>query len=217
MNNLVIIGAGGFGREVFNLAVHCNEVNNNLKIKGFIDDNIAALDNFKGYPPILSSIKGYKIEKDDVFVCAIGNIQLKKDLCLHIIELGGTFISLIHPSSRINQNANIGNGVLVFMNTNISNDCFIDDYVTIQGYVGLGHDTMIGKWSHINTYSFTGGGVRIGEEVLLNTRSTILPNVKICSKTIVGACSLVVRNIKEPITVFDLYSNMIILINRIMQ
>jgi sugar O-acyltransferase (sialic acid O-acetyltransferase NeuD family) len=204
MKNLVIIGAGGYGREVLNLAIHCNEINNNLNIKGFIDDNISALDNFQGYPPILSSIKDYKIENDDVFVCGIGNIQLKKELCSHILQLGGNFITLIHPSSRINQNSKIGNGVLVFMNSNISNDCIIDDFVTIQGYVGLGHDTIIGKWSHINTYTFTGGAVIIGDEVLLNTRSTILPKVKICSNAVVGACSLVVSNIKEPITVFGI-------------
>jgi sugar O-acyltransferase (sialic acid O-acetyltransferase NeuD family) len=202
MKNLVIIGAGGYGREVFNLAIHCNESTHHLNIKGFIDDNISALNNFQGYPPVLSSIKDYKIEKDDVFVCAIGNIQLKKELCSHILDFGGNFISLIHPSTRINQNTKIGNGVLVFMNSNISNDCFIDDFVTIQGFVGLGHDTTIGKWSHINSYTFTGGGVIIGDEVLLNTRSTILPKVKICSNAVVGACSLVVRSIKEPITVF---------------
>jgi len=202
MKNLVIIGAGGYGREVLNLVIHCNESTKQFSIKGFIDDNITALDNFQGYPPILSTIKNYKIEKDDVFVCAIGNIQLKKELCSHILQLGGNFITLIHPSTRINQNAKIGNGVLVFMNSNISNDCIIDDFVTIQGFVGLGHDTIIGKWSHINTFTFTGGGVIIGDEVLLNTRSTILPKVKICSNAVVGACSLVVRNIKEPITVF---------------
>ena len=202
MKNLVIIGAGGYGREVLNLVIHCNESTKQLSIKGFIDDNISALDNFQGYPPILSSIKNYKIEKDDVFVCAIGNIQLKKELCSHILQLGGNFITLIHPSTRINQNTKIGNGVLVFMNSNISNDCIIDDFVTIQGFVGLGHDTIIGKWSHINTFTFTGGGVIIGDEVLLNTRSTILPKVKICSNAVVGACSLVVRSIKEPITVF---------------
>jgi len=202
MKNLVIIGAGGYGREVLNLVIHCNESTKQFSIKGFIDDNITALDNFQGYPPILSTIKNYKIEKDDVFVCAIGNIQLKKELCSHILQLGGNFITLIHPSTRINQNTKIGNGVLVFMNSNISNDCIIDDFVTIQGFVGLGHDTIIGKWSHINTFTFTGGGVIIGDEVLLNTRSTILPKVKICSNAVVGACSLVVRNIKEPITVF---------------
>jgi sugar O-acyltransferase (sialic acid O-acetyltransferase NeuD family) len=202
MKNLVIIGAGGFGREVYNLAVHCNELTKDYYIKGFIDDNMSALDNFSGYPPVVSSIKDYKIEKDDVFVCAIGNIQLKKELCSHILQNGGNFITLIHPSTKINQNAKIGYGVLVFMNSNISNDCVIDDFVTIQGYVGLGHDTIIGKWSHINTYTFTGGGVTIGDEVLLNTRSTILPKVKICSNAVVGACSLVVRSIKEPITVF---------------
>jgi sugar O-acyltransferase (sialic acid O-acetyltransferase NeuD family) len=204
MKNLIIIGAGGLGREVYNLAIHCNEVNKTFNIKGFIDDNLNALKNFTGYPPILSNVIEYVIEKDDLFVFAIGSVDIKKNICAVILEKGGIFINLIHPTSRINQNAKIGNGVLIFMNSNISNDCIISDFVTIQGYVGLGHDTVIGKWSHISTFTFTGGEVVIGEQVLLNTRSTILPKIKICDKAIVGACSLVVRNIKEPHTFFGI-------------
>jgi sugar O-acyltransferase (sialic acid O-acetyltransferase NeuD family) len=204
MKNLIIIGAGGFGREVYNLAIHCNDVNPNFYIKGFLDDNVHALNEFEGYPPIISNVKDYVIENDDVFVCAIGNVELKKRLCTYILEKDGVFVTLIHPSSRVNLNAKIGIGVLIFMNSNINNDCVIDDFVTIQGYVGLGHDTIVKKWTHINTFTFTGGGVVVGEEVLLNTRSTILPKVKICDKAIVGACSLVIRNIKEPTTFFGI-------------
>jgi sugar O-acyltransferase (sialic acid O-acetyltransferase NeuD family) len=202
MKNLLIVGAGGFGREVYNLAIHCKEHGSNFNIKGFLDDNDKALDGFKGYPKILSNLKDYLIEKDDVFVCAIGTIDIKKSACNLILNKGGEFINLIHPTSFINQNVKIGIGVIVFMNSNISNDCIIQDFVTIQGFVGLGHDTQIGKWCHINTYSFTGGGVNIGDEVLVNTRSTILPKVKVFSGATIGACSLVIRNVKENTTVF---------------
>jgi sugar O-acyltransferase (sialic acid O-acetyltransferase NeuD family) len=200
MKNLIIIGAGGFGREVYNLALHCKE--NNFKIKGFLDDNLNALDGFTGYPRILSTIESYKIDNNDVFVCAISNISVKKIVCNLILNKGGKFINLLHPSSLINLNVKIGIGVILFMNSNISNDCIIEDFVTIQGYVGLGHDTKIGKWSHLNTYTFTGGGVIIFDEVLIHTRSTILPKVKIFSNATVGACSMVIKNVKQNTTVF---------------
>ena len=41
MNEIVIVGAGAFGREVVWLIERINKVNNQWKIKGFIDDNIA--------------------------------------------------------------------------------------------------------------------------------------------------------------------------------
>ena len=80
MKNLIIIGAGGFGRSVYNLAIQCDGYGKDYKIKGFIDDNIHALDNYKGYPPIIGSDKDYQILEDDVFVNSIGNIKTKKKL-----------------------------------------------------------------------------------------------------------------------------------------
>lgn len=204
MKKLLILGAGGFGREVYNLALHCKTQSNQFIIKGFLDDDNEALDGFIGYPKVISNINDYVVEKDDVFVCAIGRIDIKKEVCNIIINKGGEFINLIHPTTFINQNVKLGRGILLFMYANISNDCIINDFVTIQGFVGLGHDTEIGEWSHINTYSFTGGGVKIGKEVIVHTRATILPRVKISSNSTIGACSLVIKNVKENTSVFGI-------------
>lgn len=202
MKNLVIIGAGAYGREVYSLAIQCEGFNKNFVIKGFINDDFHALDNFEGYPFIISDIQNYTIDKDDVFACAIGSVESKKIICNLILSKGGEFINLIHPSVLINQNSKIGKGVIIFLNTNISNDCIIGDFVTIQGYVGLGHDTKIGGWSHVNAFTFTGGFVNIGTEVTINTRATILPGIKVNNNAVVGACSLVIKNVKENTTVF---------------
>jgi hypothetical protein len=152
MKNLIIIGARGYGREVHDLAKDCSGYNTAYTIKGFLDDKSDALDGFDNYPEIISSVEAYEIQENDVFVCALGSVQWKKYYIELILSKGGKFINLVHPTSFINTNAVIGNGVIIFMYSNISNDCVIEDFVTIQGFVGLGHDTKIGKWSHLNTY-----------------------------------------------------------------
>ena len=202
MKNLIIIGARGFGREVYDLATQCSGFNIEYVIKGFLDDKADALDGFENYPAILSSVEDYKIEEDDVFVCALGTVKWKKYYAELIMAKGGSFINLIHPSTKLNTNAVVGTGLLVFMYANISNDCIIEDFVTIQGYVGLGHDTKIRKWVHVSSYSFTGGFVVLEEESTLNTRATVLPHVIVRKGATVGAASLVIRNVKENTTVF---------------
>lgn len=202
MKNLIIIGARGFGREVYDLAKHCSGYNTEYIIKGFLDDKTDALADFKNYPGIISSVEQYEIQENDVFVCALGSIKWKKHYVEMVQAKGGQFINLIHPTTNLNTNVVIGQGVIMFMNSNVSNDIFIEDFVTIQGYVGLGHDTKIGKWSHLNTYSFTGGFVILEEEVTLNTRATVLPHVIVRKGATVGASSLVIKNVKEGITVF---------------
>ncbi|PKB17879.1 acetyltransferase [Flavobacterium sp. 5] len=204
MKNLIIIGARGFGREVYDLAKQCSGYNTEYIIKGFLDDKSDALDGFENYPEIISSVEEYKIEENDVFVCALGSIKWKIYYTELILSNGAKFMNLIHPSTILNTNAVVGVGLIVFMNSNISNDCIIGDFVTIQGYVGLGHDTRIDKWSHLSAYSFTGGFVVLEEKVLLNTRATILPHVTVRKGATVGASSLVIKNVKEGTTVFGI-------------
>ena len=50
MKNLIIIGARGFGREVYNLYLDCRRNDPELVCKGFLDDKADALDGYEGYP-----------------------------------------------------------------------------------------------------------------------------------------------------------------------
>ena len=204
MKNLIIIGARGFGREVYDLATQCLGYNKDFVIKGYLDDKTDALQGFEGYPKIINAVETYEIQENDIFICALGNIAFKKKYVEIILNKGGQFTNLIHPTTQINTNAKLGIGLIIFMYSNISNDCVIDDFVTIQGFVGLGHDTKIGKWSHINAYSFTGGFVILENEVCINTRATILPHVRVCQGATVGAASLVIKKVKENTTVFGI-------------
>lgn len=202
MKNLIIIGARGYGREVCGLAKQCSGYNSEYTIKGFLDDKSDALEGFENYPSIISSVENYEIEENDVFICALGSVQWKKHYVEIILSKGGKFINLIHPSVIFTSNVKLGTGIIIFMYSNISNDCVLDDFVTIQGFVAIGHDSKIGKWSHINAFSFTGGYVVLEEEVCLNTRATVLPNLIVRKKATVGSCSLVVKNVKEDTVVF---------------
>jgi sugar O-acyltransferase (sialic acid O-acetyltransferase NeuD family) len=204
MKNLIIIGARGYGREVYNLAIKCEGYNKEYIIKGYLDDKSDALVGFENYPEIISTVENYEIQEDDVFTCALGSVKWKKYYVDLIMSKGGLFINLIHPTSIFNSNVKVGNGLIVFMYSNISNDCIIEDFVTIQGFVGIGHDSRIGKWSHINAYSFMGGYAILEEEVCLNTRATVLPSIIVHKGAIVGAASLVIRNVKANTTVFGI-------------
>lgn len=44
MRNLIIIGAGGMGRTIYDMALENNGYLKDFQIKGFIDDDIHQLD-----------------------------------------------------------------------------------------------------------------------------------------------------------------------------
>ena len=59
MKNLVIIGARGWGREVYDIAMACISSGANFSVKGFLDDKTDALKGYLNYPPILDSVEAY--------------------------------------------------------------------------------------------------------------------------------------------------------------
>ncbi len=202
MKNLIIIGSGGMGREVFDLATKCTGFKSEFVIKGFLDDNVNALNSFNGYPPVIGKILDYKIDVNDIFICSVGNVQSKKKYIRSIMEKGGEFISLIHPSASISKNVEIGVGCVILQNATIGSDAKIGDHVLIQISTVIGHDARIGDYSRIDCFAVCVGGVIIEDLVTIHTSAIINHNVKVRKKSTVGAGSFVLRNVKESTTVY---------------
>ncbi len=205
MKNLIIVGAGGMGREVFHLAADCEGYGVKYKIKGFLDDNLHALDGFEyGYPPIIDTIDDYQIQKDDVFACSIGDVHTKVRIVKHIESNGGEFMSLIHPKVDICKTALLGNGILVFHDVHIGSEAVIGNHVMLQSYASVGHDAVIGDYTRIDPKASIIGGVRVGCRVTLHTMSVLNHKVIVGDDAVVGALSFVIRKVKPGITVFGI-------------
>ena len=98
MKNLIIIGAGGCGREVLQWAKDINEKEKRWNIKGFIDDDINALDGKICSVEVLSEIDGYEISAEDEFVCCIGNSAVREKIVEKMKADGARFTSIVHPT-----------------------------------------------------------------------------------------------------------------------
>lgn len=201
MKNLLIIGARGFGREVYNLYLACKEAGADINCNGFLDDKESALDGYNNYPPILSSVEDYQICEDDVFICALGDVHYKQKYVEIIKSKGGHFISLIHPSVSIGTNTSIGEGCIVRYHSSISCDITIGDFVTIMGFCIIGHDAEIGNYSHLGAHCFMGGFSRLEDSVVMHPGSRLLPHKTVKRNAIIGAGSVVLTNVKEATTV----------------
>lgn len=197
MKDLIIIGARGYGRLVYNIALDCIQHGSDIRIKGFLDDNSSALDGFDGYPKILSSVEQYELQKNDVFICALGESQFKKQYAEIIINKGGSFISLVSPKAYVQTNVKIGVGCIIGNMATVACDTTIGDFVTVLGYADIGHDVKIGAWSHIGAYSFLGGFVSVGESVMLQTAAKIIPHKKVEDNAYVGVGSVVMKSVKK--------------------
>lgn len=200
MKNLIIIGAGGMGRTIYSNALESVGYGEKFVVKGFIDDNLQALDGFPNYPPVINTIRDYQPQADDVFVSSIGGAA-RRPCMEEIIRRGGEFMELIHRTARIYTNAKLGKGNFIGAYTVIGNDAEIGDYNMIQSYTVIGHDARIGNWNRIDTHVTCVGGIVIEDEVNIHTSAVISHKVRVESGAHVGALSFVIKKVKAGTTV----------------
>ncbi len=202
MKNLLIIGARGFGREVFDMVKDCRGYGTDFAVKGFLDDKKDALDGFSGYPSIVSSPEDYEFTDDDVFFVAMGDPKWRRHYAELALSKGGSPLSLIHNTAHIGQNTVIGRGCLVGVGVRITVDCTVGDFVTLFYSSDIGHDVHIGDYSHVGAFGFMGGGSSLGSGVTLHPRASLLPHKKVGDNATVGAGSVCIRNVKSGDVVF---------------
>lgn len=200
--NVIIIGAGQSGREIFTWAAQAISAGSHLRIKGFLDDKSDALRGYDYEPGILGDVASYEIQEKDVFVCAIGNPITKAKCCNLIEERGGRFINIIHPLANIGFNVDLGVGVILGPFTSVTSDIKIGSHVSIGALSNVGHDTVVGDWSQISSHCGLNGCATLGEGVFLGSHACILPRVKIGDWAFVGAGSIVVRDVDARVKVF---------------
>ena len=208
-NKLVIMGAGGFGREVYAWlmdVIKCG-VNHALsdmtwEIAGFIDDTSCALDAFPGLPPILSNIEDYEPQSNTYVVCAIANPLVKKRLTERLLTKGVDFFTLIHPTAVIGSRVVIGKGTVICPFTVLSTDLEVGDFVTINSGCTIGHDTLIESFCTLSGHCDVTGDVKLREGVFLGSHAVILPKVIIGQYAVVGAGSVAIRKVAPGVTVF---------------
>ena len=202
MKHLIIIGAGGMGRCLYFLAIQSIGYQKEYDVKGFIDDNLSALEGFENYPPVLGTIEGYTIASGDVFACSIGDVATKVKVCENLKSRGAVFQTLIHKNVSIGMNSQIGEGTVIDEGVHLDPDVKIGANCLIQTYAIIGHDSVIGEYTRIDSQCSLVGGTIVGNRACIYTHAMINHRVKISDDATVGACSFVIKSVKPGATVF---------------
>ena len=201
MKHLVIIGAGGMGRDIYWSTIGCKGYGEKFDIKGFIDDDLTSQDGYNDYPPLLGTIDGYQIEKDDVFTCSIGDVKTKGAICEKLKAKGAKFLTLIHKTANVHGHASLGEGCYVGEYALIGTEATIGENCLIQAYSVIGHDCKIGDFVRIDTHSVIIGGVVINHRATIHTAAVVSHKVVIGEDAVVAACSFVIKKVKPGTTV----------------
>lgn len=197
MKNLIIIAAGGCGREVLQWAKDINKFEKRWNILGFLDDNPNALDNKKCSVPILSSVDEYSIGEDDEFVCCIGNSEIRKRVIEKMKAKGAHFTTIIHPNAVIADSCTIGEAVIIYPYALISDNAVIGDGCIINMHSSVAHDSTLGEYCTISAHCDVTGMCQLGDRVFMGSTSQIVPGTKVGEDAYICAGSTVMTRVRK--------------------
>ncbi|SDC04177.1 sugar O-acyltransferase, sialic acid O-acetyltransferase NeuD family [Paenibacillus sp. UNCCL117] len=189
---LLIIGAGGHGRVIADIALKMNtwktiafldndkliQSSMGLEVVGKSDDMLAFIDDW------------------DIFV-GIGNNALRERIQSKLEVAGAHITTLIHPRAVIGEQVELGVGTAVMAGvvinccTKVGKGCIINTGATID------HDSLIENYVHVSPGVHMAGTVNIGAGAWLGIGSIVSNNVNITSNCIIGAGAVVVRDIVD--------------------
>ena len=202
-NKLVIIGAGGFGREASLLVEEINEqgLAEKLNLAGFIDEeNDLAGQNLRGYPVLGSCEALTALANDCRAICVVGDPSAKRKLVKQAKKLQVAFINLVHPSVELAQDVTLGCGVLINKGCLLTINISIGEHVSINPGCSIGHDSIIGSYSTLMWRVNISGNVQIGEGCLIGSGATVLQGLKIGRGVTIGAGAVVTKDLPDGCT-----------------
>lgn len=202
MKDLLIIGAGGYGREVLQWIKDINRETDQWHILGFLDDNLKALDGIPCEYSIVGTIKDWQPTAEQVFVLAIARPDLKRKVTGIIEGRGGEFVSVIHPRAIIGEHTTIGRGVVIYPYAKLMPNSAIGDFSTMLDDAAVGHDARVGSYTTLCGSVGINGGVQVGDDVFVGSHAVVVPYLKIGDGAYVGIGSVVIMNVKAQTRVF---------------
>lgn len=199
MKDLVIIGAGGFGRQVAWIVERINQATPTWNLVGFVDDNEAVHGIVQNGYRVLGSCEYLRdIQRECWVVCAVGNVNARKKIVERVSEYSNVrFATIIDPSVLYSDTAVFGEGSILVYTSVFTTNVTIGKHVIIDAGTTVGHDAVVGDFVTVYPSTNVSGSVQIGDMCEIGMGTRIVQGKSIVAHTITGAGAVVVKDIAE--------------------
>lgn len=187
----MIVGAGGFGREVF----HWCQAAFECRVKGFVDAEPVDLSSLGDGLRVIGNERDCRVDGEDRFVLAIGRMDVRRRVARALTERGARFTQLIHPTAVVAPTAQLGEGVVVCPFALVSDNVRLGDFSMLNFYASCGHDAVVGRYSVLSPYATLNGEAVLEDEVFLGTHATVVAGRRIGARSKISANSVAMRDV----------------------
>ena len=191
---MIIIGAGGHAKEIFDL-LNTQQIDN----LNFFDNVSQARAELLFGRLILTSFDqaASQILNNPDFSLGIGNVFARLALYRKFLTLNGRPTSVIADNAVISPSAKLGQGLNIMRFAFVSACTRIGDGCLINAGASVHHDVIIGSFVEISPGAKVLGNCSVGDLTTIGANATLLPKIIVGSNVVVAAGAVVTQNVPD--------------------
>lgn len=196
--DLVVIGAGGFGRETVDAVRAMNSAGASWRLLGYLDDDPSLAGKRLNNATVLGGLVELKnLPNASVVVCT-GRPENYTSRPKIINALGlpaDRYATVVHPTAAVSASSRIGSGSVLLAYTVLTADVEIGSHVAVMPHVTLTHDDIVEDFATLASGVCLGGGVHIGRCAYVGAGALIRENRRVGACAMVGLGAVVINDV----------------------
>ncbi len=196
--SLLVIGAGGFGRETIELVRASQSVGDPIELLGVCDDDPTLQgQNVMGLP-VLGPISAVRDHPNAAVVVTIGNpdnYRIRKRIVAELGIAPHRYATLIHPTAVVPESTQLGRGSVIHAHSVLTADVTVGSHVVIMPSVVLTHDDRIGNFATLGAGAKLAGGVTVAEGAYIGSGALLREYITVGEWSLVGMGAVVTHDV----------------------
>ena len=196
--DLVIIGAGGFGRETADAVRAANAAGGSWRLLGYLDDDPALSGScLDGVPVLGGTAELSRLPDASVVVCTgRPDNYLSRPRIVGELDLPAErYATITHPTAAISASSRVGPGSVLLAHVAATAAVRIGSHVAVMPQVTLTHDDVVGDFATLASGARLGGGVRVGAGAYVGAGALVREHRAVGPGSLVGMGSVVLSDV----------------------
>jgi sugar O-acyltransferase (sialic acid O-acetyltransferase NeuD family) len=200
VQRLVVLGAGGFAREVLAVVDAVNALRKRYEVVGLVaadEPDSEALrrhgQRFLGDDRVLETI-------DARYVIAIGAPDVRRRLDQLATAYGLEAATLVHPGAMVGATVRLGPGVIVAAGARLTDSIVVGRHTHINLNATVGHDCVLGDYVTVNPLAAISGACVLDDDVTVGTGAAIIQQRRVGAGSTVAAGAALLHDLEPGMT-----------------
>lgn len=199
MDRIVIVGAGGHGRECIDIARRAHRHDVLLEV---VDDDPGAAARLAPLGvEYLGTTAAFGQLVDGIrrgVVVAMGLPSVRRSVVQRVREVAAatcTEAALVDPAAVVSEHFSAGPGLVVFPHAFVSTNVEFGQHCHLNVGAAVSHDCVLGEFVTLSPGVMLNGAVTVGNDVFFGTRAVVLPGLTIGDGAVIGAGAVVTTDV----------------------